>query len=242
MKSGDFFYIVSVKGADKKTRKEDEKMNNTKNDLKKQTLFIRNIFVMDRFPKKPGDYKDSYYMHMVEETADWIIKEACYRIIRDGFGLGDALQFSGMYCSGNSRPETEDNNSTQKKTIGNILYSVDILRRDYCDEEYLKGEDLAKKLKDAPAFTETDRDDFLRENSNSGSMLLDRILCSITKDLALSIAPDYDEAKIVAEIVKRRFIGGNPDAGHPSEVVAYEVAGYFEKLYPEFWGKENGIK
>ncbi len=217
-------------------------MNNTKDDLMKQTLFIRNIFVMDRFPKKPGDYKDSYYMHMVEETADWIIKEACYRIIRDGFGLGDALQFSGMYCSGNSRPETEDNNSTQKKTIGNVLYSVDILRRDYCDEEYLKGEDLAKKLKDAPAFTETDRDDFLRENSNSGSMLLDRILCSITKDLALSIAPDYDEAKIVAEIVKRRFIGGNPNAGHPSEKVANEVAQYFEKLYPAFWGKENGIQ
>ena len=216
-------------------------MNNTKNDLKKQTLFIRNIFVMDRFPKKPGENKDSYYMHMVEETADWIIKEACYRIIRDGFGLGDALQFSGIYCSGNSRVETEDNNSTQKKTVGNILYALDILRRDFCDEEYLKGEDLAKKLKDVSAFTETDRDAFLLENSNSGSILLDRILCSIMKDLAASIAPEYDESKIVAEIVKRRFIGGNPNAAHASEKVAYEVARYFEKLYPAFWGKEKGI-
>ena len=62
------------------------------------------------------------------------------------------------------------------------------------------------------------------------------------KDLAFSIAPEYDEAKIVAEIVKRRFIGSNPDAGHPSETVAYEVAQYFEKLYPAFWGKENGIQ
>lgn len=217
-------------------------MNNTKNDLKKQTLFIRNIFIMDRFPKKSGENKDSYYMHMVEETADWIIKEACYRIIRDGFGLGDALQFSGIYCSGNSRAETEDNTSTQKKTVGNILYALDILRRDFCDEEYLKGEDLAKKLKDVSAFTETDRDAFLRENSNSGSILLDRILCSIMKDLAASIAPEYDESKIVAEIVKRRFIGGNPNAAHASEKVAYEVARYFEKLYPAFWGKEKGIQ
>ena len=181
-------------------------------------------------------------MRMVEETTDWIIKEACYRIIRDGFGLGDALQFSGIYCSGNSRAETEDNNSTQKKTVGNILYALDILRRDYCDEEYLKGENLIEKLKDAPAFTETDRDSFLQENSDSGSMLLDRTLCSIMKDLAVSIAPEYDGSKIVAEIVKRRFIGGNPNAGHPSEKVANEVAQYFEKLYPAFWGKENGIQ
>ena len=182
-------------------------MNDYKNHFQKESLFIRNIFVMDRFPKKPGENRDSDYMHMAEVTADWIIEEACYRISRYGFEPGEALQFSGVYCEEENRLETEENTSAYKKRVGDVLYSLDMLRTDFCDEEYLKGEKLSEKLKAAPAFSETNRDEFLRENSDSGSMLLDRTMCSIIKNLAHSIAPEYDEKRIVAEIVKRRFAG-----------------------------------